>query len=132
VTGFDLLVEEVRKDGDSSPGAFRACAAHALVSAMKDANPRLLEPVMRVEVIAPDASVGQVLSDLTVARRAAVKDVDANVTSSSRHVIHADVPLSALLGYATALRSVTQGEGSFSMEFSHYAAASDSDQARKS
>eukprot|EP00624_Nannochloropsis_granulata_P006346 evm.model.NODE_4672_length_10586_cov_28.705555.3 len=96
---------------------------------MKAARPVVLEPVMKVEVYAPEASFGSVLSDLTVARRGTVRDVDGRgggeekdtMVMTGKHVIRADVPLVALLGYATALRSITQGEGGFSMEFSHYA-----------
>jgi elongation factor G len=93
---------------------------------MKEAGAVVLEPVMRVEVLAPDSTVGSVLSDLTVARRGSVRDLDEGGMDNkvgTKHVIHADVPLASLLGYATALRSITQGEGSFSMEFSHYSVA---------
>lgn len=76
VAGFDVRVEHVRRDNDTTPGALRACSVAALAQAMRAAGAVLLEPVMRVEVLAPEASFGQVLSDLTVARRGAVRDVD--------------------------------------------------------
>ncbi len=66
----------MRRDQDTTPGALRACSVAALAGAMRAAGAVLLEPVMRVEVLAPEASFGQVLSDLTVARRGAVRDVD--------------------------------------------------------
>lgn len=139
--GFNVHVEAVEKDAKTTtPGALRACSVAALAAAMKDAGAVLLEPVMKVEVLAPESSFGTVLSDLTVARRGAVRDVDgrggdgedeegsrnktAGIVAGGKHAIHADVPLMALLGYATALRSITQGEGSFTMEFSHYAPSS--------
>lgn len=76
VAGFDVRVEHVRRDNDTTPGALRACSVAALAQAMRAGGAVLLEPVMRVEVLAPEASFGQVLSDLTVARRGAVRDVD--------------------------------------------------------
>jgi len=134
VAGFNVRVMGVAKDGDTTPGALRACSVAALAASMKSARAVVLEPVMKVEVYAPEASFGSVLSDLTVARRGTVRDVDGRgggeegggeekdtTATAGKHVIHADVPLVALLGYATALRSITQGEGGFSMEFSHYA-----------
>lgn len=135
VAGFNVRVMGVAKDGDTTPGALRACSVAALAASMKAARAIVLEPVMKVEVYAPEASFGSVLSDLTVARRGTVRDVDGRgggreegggeekdtTATAGKHVIHADVPLVALLGYATALRSITQGEGGFSMEFSHYA-----------
>lgn len=128
VSGFDVRVDSVVTDNDTSAGALRACSVQALREAMKQAGALVLEPVMRVEVTAPDSSVGSVLSDLTVVRKGAVRDLDEgggmlSGKPGSKHVIHADVPLAQLLGYATALRSITQGEGAFSMEFSHYSIA---------
>jgi elongation factor G len=130
-SGFDVVVERVERSSDTTPGAFRACSVLALATAMREGGAHLLEPVMKVEVVVPEAAVGQVLSDLTVARRAAVREVEGEGRGAAavvaKHLIHADVPLSALMGYATALRSITQGEGSFSMEYSHYAPVSSHD-----
>lgn len=81
VAGFDIRVERVTRDNDTTPGALRACSVAALAQAMRAAGAVLLEPVMRVEVLAPEASFGQVLSDLTVARRGAVRDVDGRGAS---------------------------------------------------
>ncbi len=134
VAGFNVHVDAVAMDNDTTPGALRACSVAALAASMKEAKAVVLEPVMKVEVYAPEASFGSVLSDLTVARRGGVRDVDGRggedtskdrTATAGKHVIHADVPLVALLGYATALRSITQGEGGFSMEFSHYAPVTD-------
>jgi len=134
VTGFNIRVLRVVKDADTTPGALRACSVASLAASMQAARAVVLEPVMKVEVYAPEASFGAVLSDLTVARRGIVREVDGQLEASlvgttvtaGKHVIHADVPLAALLGYATALRSITQGEGGFSMEFSHYAPSTSS------
>lgn len=84
VAGFDVRVEDVRRDGDTTPGALRACSVAALTQTMRAAGAVLLEPVMRVEVLAPEASFGQVLSDLTVARRGTVRDVDGRGAFLSR------------------------------------------------
>lgn len=137
VAGFNVRVMGVTKDGDTTPGALRACSVAALAASMKAARAVVLEPVMKVEVYAPEASFGSVLSDLTVARRGTVRDVDGRgrgdekdtTVTAGKHVIHADVPLVSLLGYASALRSITQGEGGFSMEFSHYAPSTTSHRA---
>jgi elongation factor G len=110
-------------DQDSNANAFRACAALALKAALKDASPVLLEPLMKLEVQAPDRCVGDVLSDLTSQRRAHIQDVGASEASGSRQtrsVVHAHVPLAHMVGYATLLRSKTGGEGSFSIAFSKY------------
>jgi elongation factor G len=76
VAGFNIAVESVERDQDTTPGSLRACSVMALNHAMRTAGAVLLEPVMKVEVLAPEASFGQVLSDLTVARRGAVREVD--------------------------------------------------------
>lgn len=78
--------------------------------------------VMALEVVVPEPSLGSVLTDLTVARQASVKSVASRGAGlAQRHVIIADAPLSNLLGYATSLRSLTAGEGLFTMEYAHHA-----------
>ncbi|GLD99800.1 hypothetical protein PINS_up008528 [Pythium insidiosum] len=127
---------EVDEDGcafdtDSNANAFRVAASLALKDALRDAMPRLLEPMMKLEVQAPDRCVGDVLSDLTSQRRAHIQEVGAPVGSlddgtggsnarQGRSIVHAHVPLAHMVGYATLLRSKTQGEGSFSISFLQY------------
>ncbi|HFD40287.1 MAG TPA: elongation factor G, partial [Anaerolineae bacterium] len=78
----------------------------------------LLEPIMRVEVVAPEDYTGDIIGDLS-ARAASITGIESR--NGSGQSIRADVPLAAMFGYATALRSRTQGRGSFVMEFDHYA-----------
>jgi elongation factor G len=90
----------------------------ALRKAIARAGPILLEPIMRVEVVTPDDYTGDVLGDLS-ARTASITGIENR--NGSGQSIQADVPLASMFGYATALRSRTQGRGSFVMEFDHYA-----------
>jgi elongation factor G len=114
VTLLDGKAHEV----DSSERAFRTAAFMALRKAISQANPILLEPIMRVEVVAPDDYTGEVIGDLS-ARTASITGIDSQ--NGSGQSIQADVPLAAMFGYATSLRSRTQGRGTFVMEFDHYA-----------
>ncbi len=102
---------------DSSEMAFKIAASKGLQDAVKKANPIILEPVMKVEVLTPEANMGDVIGDLN-SKRAQINEMTdrANIK-----VIHAFVPLSEMFGYATSLRSMTQGQASYSMEFDHYA-----------
>jgi elongation factor G len=88
----------------------------AFKEALKGADQRLLEPVMKVEVIVPDQYMGDVMGDIS-ARRGRIETMESHLGD---HMVHAVVPLSSMFGYATDLRSKTQGRGNFSMEFSHY------------
>ena len=115
----DLRVELV--DGqhhpvDSSELAFKMAGSLAIQEAMKRGRPVLLEPIMKVEVATPDEFFGEVLSDAS-SRRGQVSDVDHR---GHLRVISAHVPLAETFGYATTLRSVTQGRASYTMEFDHY------------
>lgn len=111
-------------DQDSSANAFRVGAVLALKQALKEASPAILEPMMKLEVQTPDRTVGDVLSDLTSQRRAHIQEVGAasidGTGRQGRSVVHAHVPLVHMVGYATLLRSKTQGEGSFSIQFHKY------------
>ena len=119
LAGVAVEALSLQTDGPATtPGAVRACAALALADALKRAQPVLLEPIVRLEIEAPDRSVGDVLSDLATARRAKVLDVTSR---SNRSVIIANAPLETLLGYSTALRSLTQGEATFAQAFAHLA-----------
>ena len=114
VVGLTLTVIEVRKDTNTSPGSIRACIAVLVDQLLRGDFQLLLEPVMLVEIDTPSQYVGDLLSDITVTRRAVVKDVQS---FDMRSKIIAEAPLAGMLGYATSLRSATQGEGTFSMEY---------------
>ncbi|MDZ4198729.1 MAG: elongation factor G, partial [Kiritimatiellia bacterium] len=98
--------------GESTEMAYRTAASFALREALRASDPTLLEPVMAVEILTPEESMGDVLGDLN-ARRARVRDLSS---FEDVRVIRADVPLAELFGYATALRSLTRGRASHSME----------------
>jgi elongation factor G len=88
----------------------------AFQAAAKKAKPVILEPVMKMEVVTPEDFFGQVISDLS-ARRGQIKETSERV---GMKVIDAEVPLSETFGYATSIRSLTEGRASFTMEFDHY------------
>ncbi len=104
-------------DVDSSEIAFKIAASMAFQSAARSGGVALLEPVMKVEVITAEQFMGDVIGDLN-ARRGQIKEMRDR---SGAKVIDADVPLAAMFGYSTDLRSMSQGRASYSMEFSHYA-----------
>jgi elongation factor G len=101
---------------DSSELAFKMAGSLGIQEAMKKARPVLLEPVMKVEIATPDEFFGDVLSDVS-SRRGQVSDVNHR---GHLRVISAHVPLAETFGYATTLRSITQGRASYTMEFDHY------------
>ena len=88
---------------------------------MAEGAPRLLEPLMRVELSLPERHLGAVMTDLTGMRHGTVEELVPPRGTDSRHTLLALVPLAQLLGYASQVRSLTSGEASLSMEFSHYA-----------
>lgn len=104
-------------DVDSSEIAFKIAGSMAIKSGIMKAEPVLLEPIMRVEVTMPEEKLGDVMGDLN-RRRGLVQGTDNTPQST---VVHAEVPLSEMFGYATSLRSLTSGRASYSMEFSRYA-----------
>ncbi|MBE7214915.1 elongation factor G [Shewanella benthica] len=122
VAGFPVLdVEFELRDGafhavDSSAIAFEIAAKGAFRQSIPKADPKLLEPIMAVDVFTPDDHVGDVIGDLN-RRRGMIKDQMAGVTGVR---IKADVALSEMFGYISTLRTMTSGRGQFSMEFSHY------------
>ena len=103
-------------DVDSSEMAYKIAASMALKNAYDKCKPVLLEPVMKVEVVIPDEYLGDVMGDIT-SRRGRLDGMEAR---GNAQVIRAYVPLSEMFGYATALRSNTQGRGNYSMEMDHY------------
>jgi len=117
ITGLHVEVVAIERDVNSTPGAILACISTLIDLTLRKSGHILLEPAMSIEVTTPVAFVGAVLSDLGAARRAMVHKVD---TEGSTNTIYARVPLAPMLGYATAIRSLTQGAGSYSMEFETY------------
>jgi elongation factor G len=103
-------------DVDSSEMAFKIAASMALKNAATKCKPVILEPVMRVEVVIPEEYLGDIMGQVT-ARRGRVEGMDAR---GNAQVVRAMIPLSEMFGYATSLRSSTQGRGVFSMHFDHY------------
>ncbi len=112
VTLYDGSFHEV----DSSENAFKIAASMAFQAAAKRANPVLLEPVMKLEVIVPSEFFGDAIGDLS-ARRGRIEETKDRLNLK---VVDAKIPLAEMFGYATALRSLTEGRGTFTMEFDHY------------
>ncbi|WP_032120393.1 elongation factor G [Clostridium amazonitimonense] len=110
------LVDGSYHDVDSSEMAFKIAGSMAFKNAMSKADPVLLEPSMRVEVVVPEEYMGDVIGDIN-SRRGRIEGMEAR---GGAQVIKAFVPLSEMFGYATTLRSRTQGRGTYSMEFDHY------------
>ena len=110
------LVDGSFHEVDSSEMAFKIAGSLALKEAARRANPVLLEPVMKVEVEVPEAFVGDVIGDIN-ARRG---QLEGMTTEGGTSKVTAKVPLAEMFGYATDIRSKTQGRGIFTMEFSHY------------
>ena len=100
----------------STPFAFEACAVQAFDSACHKAEPRLLEPVMNVDIMSPKEFVGDAMSQITQ-RGGLIQSLESKPTEE---VVHAQAPMAKMFGFSTVLRSVTQGRASFSMEFSHF------------
>jgi len=125
VAGFPVIGVKVNLyDGsfhevDSSDMAFRIAGSMAIKEAMKKAKPYLLEPRMNLEVEVPEVNMGDAMGDMQGRRRGELKSMEADDTGLQK--IRASVPLAEMFGYATDLRSMTSGRGTFSMEFSHYA-----------
>ena len=118
VTFYDGSFHEV----DSSEIAFKMAAIFAFREGIEKANPVFLEPIMRVEVVLPEEYLGDVLAQLN-SRRGEIHGMEPKPGNAK--AINADVPLGEMFGYATELRSATQGRGVFTMEFSHYAPVSE-------
>ncbi|RLM22300.1 translation elongation factor G [Brenneria alni] len=104
---------------DSSEMAFKMAAIFGFRDAIKRANPVILEPVMQVEVETPEEYAGSVMGDLS-SRRGLVQGMEEMITG---RIIRAEVPLSEMFGYSTALRSMSQGRATYTMEFKHYVEA---------
>ena len=111
------LVDGSMHEVDSSEMAFKIAGSLAFKEAVAKAGPTLLEPIMKVEVVTPDDYLGDVMSNLN-SRRGQVKGIEPR---NGAQVVDCDVPLSEMFGYATSLRSITQGRANFTMLFDHYA-----------
>ena len=120
--GFELVdfkaavVDGSYHDVDSSATAYEIAGSMAFKAALEKANPVLMEPVMKVEIIVPEQYMGDVMGNVS-SRRGRVDGMEARGTDQ---IIHAFVPLSEMFGYTTDLRSRTQGRGMFTMQFDHY------------
>jgi elongation factor G len=118
-----ITVIDIEKDIDTTAGGIRACASTYIDSIFrKEGNTEFLEPIMSVEITLPTRYMGTVLSDMSVKRRADIVEVLADPLNSGSNLnqstkIIAFIPLATMLGYATSIRSMTQGEGQFSMEY---------------
>ncbi|MEI8229963.1 MAG: elongation factor G [Candidatus Peregrinibacteria bacterium] len=110
------LLDGSYHDVDSSEMAFKIAASVGLQAACRRADPMILEPIMKVEVVSPESYFGDVMGDLSARRGLILSTGDRGMAKT----IFANVPLSAMFGYATELRSMTQGRASYSMEPSHY------------
>ena len=125
IAGYPVVDIKVRAvdgsfhDVDSNEMAFKIAGSMAFKEAMSKASPVLLEPVMKVEVVTPEDYMGDVMGDLS-RRRGVLQGSD---DSPSGKVINAMVPLGEMFGYATSLRSMSQGRATYTMEFDHYAEA---------
>lgn len=111
------LVDGSYHEVDSSEMAFKIAGSLAFREAAKRAEPVILEPIMKIEVITQEEYTGDVIGDLN-ARRAQIEDIEVR---GNNRIIRALVPLSEMFGYATDLRSLTQGRGTYTMQFNHYA-----------
>jgi len=125
LAGFPVVDIKVRAvdgsyhDVDSNEMAFKVAGSMAFKEAFRKANPALLEPIMKVEVVTPEDYMGDVMGDLS-RRRGLLQGSDE---TPSGKVINAMLPLGEMFGYATAMRSMSQGRATFTMEFDHYAEA---------
>lgn len=122
VAGYPLIdIKATLYDGsyhdvDSNETAFKVAASMALKAAKNKCNPVLLEPMMKVEVVIPEEYMGDIMGDVT-SRRGRVEGMEAR---GNAQVVKAFVPLAEMFGYATSLRSNTQGRGTYTMHFDHY------------
>jgi len=119
VTLFDGSFHEV----DSSEMAFKLAGSMAFKEGVQRGSPVLLEPIMKVEVVVPDEYLGDVIGQIN-SRRGSIQGME--IRPGNAQAVRANAPLGEMFGYATELRSVTQGRGVFSMEFDHYAPVSQS------
>jgi elongation factor G len=116
VIDVETALMEVQFNDTSSTMAFSVASSLAFREACETAEPTLLEPIMRTEILIPEEFMGEVIGDLN-SRQGKVEEI---TSKGPIQVLTASVPLSKMFGYSTALRSVSQGRGTFTMQFSHY------------
>jgi elongation factor G len=116
------LIDGSYHEVDSSEMAFKLAASMAFKEGMQRGAPVLLEPIMKVEVVIPDEFLGDVIGQLN-SRRGEILGME--IRPGNAQAVRATVPLAEMFGYATDLRSATQGRGVFTLEFSHYAKVSE-------
>jgi elongation factor G len=122
VDGYPVQDVHIRLDavevrpGETTPIALRVAAGNAVRTALREAQPVTLSPLMTLEVVAPEAMTGSVVGDLS-SRGARIEGVDSE---PGRGIVRALVPLTKMFGYSTALRSLTEGRGTFSMRFARF------------
>ena len=120
--GYPVVDVKVRltdgeyRDALGTELAFKVSASMAVKEALRQGQPYLLDPIMRVEVFVPETFMGEVIGDLN-ARGGKIESIDHRMGIQA---VVASVPLARMFGYSTALRSATQGRGTFSMHFSHF------------
>ncbi len=120
--GYPIIDDEVDivygsfHEVDSSELAFKLAAIFAMKDGFKQGKPILLEPIMKVENITPEEFQGDICGDLS-RRRGSITSIE---TRANLTIVHAEVPLAELFGYATAIRSLSKGRSSYSMEPSHF------------
>src|SRR5690606_19737614 len=102
---------------DSDQLSFEICAMQAFKNACEKAGPVLMEPIMKVEVVTPEESMGDVISDLNK-RRGQIEGMESN--RSGARIVKAKTPMSEMFGYVTSLRTITSGRATSTMSFSHY------------
>ena len=117
--GFKVCITDAIRSKDSTPGAFQACSFSLVDTCLRSASHVLLEPLARVDIEFPAQFVGIVLSDFTVKRRGVIKEVETR--KDEKCFLRGVVPISEMLSYASSIRSMTQGEGFFYLEYSHLA-----------
>ena len=110
------LVDAIYRESDASHLAFKVAASMACKDGLQKGSPQLLEPIVAVEILVPEAFMGDVIGDIN-ARGGKIQELKSR---GATRIIDAIAPLSRIFGYSTALRSATQGRGSFTMQFSHY------------
>ncbi len=111
-----VLVDAIYRESDASHLAFKVAASMACKEGLQKGSPQLLEPIVAVEILVPEAFMGDVIGDIN-ARGGKIQELKSR---GATRIINAIVPLSRIFGYSTALRSASQGRGSFTMQFSHY------------
>ena len=124
LTDLDIFVKDVSFDNDATAGAARACAAQALRDVLSRASPVILEPIMRLDLTIADSRLGDVLADIALKRGASVlgaTSLSDDQDQDPKTHVEAIVPLAEILGYASAVRSLTAGEADFSTHYSHHA-----------